>query len=408
MGRVVSVEEALRIVEGASGAPRRRVETVALADALGRVLAEDVLADRDMPPFTRATMDGFALRAADLASAPRSLRVVGRVTAGEVAGVPVGAGEAIAIMTGAPLPDGADAVVPVERVQREADGSAVRVPGPLRTGENVSRRGEQVARGDVVLRTDARLGPGEIGVLAASGRATVAVARRPRVAILCTGDELVSASEDPGAHGIRDSNGHALRAQVERAGGVGDYRGPLRDDPAALVSAIEAGLEADVLCLSGGVSAGEKDYVPGALEAAGVERLFHKWAVKPGGPLWMGRRGDVLVFALPGNPVATFVGFEMLVVPALRTRLGLPFRPRRTVRALFDGTTGRAIPRRQLLPVALGQEGSRAVARPVRMTGSGDPYALAGADALAVVPEGARIERPRETEVDVVPLGAGA
>jgi molybdopterin molybdotransferase len=236
----------------------------------------------------------------------------------------------------------------------------------------------------------------------------VAVARRPRVAILCTGDELVPAAEDPGERGIRDSNGHALSAQVARAGGAADYRGPVRDDPDAIVAAIAEGLAADLLCVSGGVSVGEKDYVPAALAAAGVERLFHRWAVKPGGPLWAGRRGDTLVFALPGNPVATFVGFEVLVVPALRTRLGLPFRPRATRRARFDGTTGRAIPRRQLLPVALGHDGSAAVARPVRLTGSGDPFALAAADGLALVPEGTRVERAGEVELEVIPLGGDA
>jgi molybdopterin molybdotransferase len=400
--RIVSVEEALRIVGDAAGSPRRRAERVALSRALGRTLAEDVRIDLDMPPFTRATMDGFAVRSQDLRGAPVALRLVGRVTAGEAAARPVAEGEAVSIMTGAPLPEGADAVVPLERVERTGD--TVRVPEAA-PGENVSARGEQVRRGDVVVPAGTRVRPATVGVLAAAGRTEVSVAARPRVAILCTGDELVPASRSPGPTGIRDSNGHALAAQVERAGGEGDYAGPVGDDPAALAGAIDRALEADVVCLSGGVSVGEKDLVPEALASAGVERLFHRWAVKPGGPLWAGRRGDVLVFALPGNPAATFVGFELLVVPALRTRLGLPFGPRRSIRALLDGTTGRPLQRRQYLPVVLEHDGTRAVARAVRSTGSGDPFGLAAADALAVVPEGARVERPRETEVEVVPLG---
>jgi molybdopterin molybdotransferase len=403
---MLSVEEALRVVEGAAGPPRRREETVPLSRALGRFLAEDVAIDLDMPPFTRSTMDGFAVRSADLASAPVTLRWVGRRTAGEATGAAVGAGEAVSIMTGAPLPPGSDAVVPLERAQRR-DASVV-VPEAVGPGDNVSRRGEQVRRGDVVARAGERVRPATVGVLAAAGRAEVSVARPPRVHVLCTGDELVPASQAPGPAGVRDSNGHALLAQVERAGGEGRYEGPVGDDPVALSKAVERALSADVVCLSGGVSVGEKDFVPAALEAAGVERLFHRWAVKPGGPLWAGRRGDALVFALPGNPAATFVGFELLVVPALRTRLGVPFAPRATVRALFDGTTGRPMPRRQFVPAALRHQGVRAVARPVRFTGSGDPFGLALADALAVVPEGARVDRAMETEVDVVPLDEGA
>jgi molybdopterin molybdotransferase len=402
---MLTFEEALEVVGRAAGPPRAVVEAVPLARALGRVLAEDVRLDRDLPPFTRSAMDGFALRAAD-AAAGRPLRIVGRTTAGESPFATLGEGEAVAIMTGAPLPDGADAVVPVERAERSEATLVVReAPRP---GDHVSARGEAAARGSVVLRAGARVDPGAVGVLAAAGRTEVPVARRPRVAILCTGDELVPVARDPGPHGIRDSNGFALAAQVERAGGEPDYGGPVGDEPQALRRAVERGLSADVLCVSGGVSVGEKDLVPRALEDAGVERLFHRWAVKPGGPLWFGRRGDVLVFGLPGNPVATFVGFETLVVPALRTRVGRAFSPRPTARVLFDGTFLRSIARRSFVPAALDLGGERPAARPIRSTGSGDLLSTAGAAALAVVPEGARIERPRETLVDAILLGDGA
>ena len=408
---LVSVEEALRLVgEAVAGTPPPRRETVPLARVLDRVLAEDVRIDHDAPPFTRATMDGFAVRSADATSPGRVLAVVGRVTAGRTLGRPVEAGEAAAIMTGAPLPDGADAVVAVEATA-PAGGvpgaeTAVRLSAAVAPRQNVAYRGEQAARGDVVVRAGTRIHPATVGVLAAAGRVEVLVGVLPRVAIVGTGDELVPAATVPGPTQIRDSNGHALLAQALRAGAVGEYAGAVPDDVAALRAAVRAGLEADVLCLSGGVSMGEKDLVPGVLAAEGVDRLFHRWAVKPGGPLWAGKRGRTLVFGLPGNPAATFVGFEVLVVPVLRARAGLPFAPRETVRVAFEGRTGKAIPRRQFLPVALApprdREGGAPRAVPVRWTGSGDPFGLAEADALAVVPEGASYAQP--VALDAIPL----
>ena len=409
---MLSVEDALRVVEKALGPPRARRETVPLSEALGRVLAEDVAMDHDVPPFHRATMDGFAVRAKDTAAAPAVLPVAGRILAGVPAPRALRPGEAFAIMTGAALPAGADAVVAVEATE-PATGSAgaetaVRIREAASEGQNISRRGEQVARGERVLSAGTVIHPGTVGVLAAAGRVRVVVAARPRVAIVATGDEVVPADRVPGPSQIRESNGYALAAQVARAGGAGSYAGPVKDERAALEAAVAAGLSADVLCLSGGVSLGDKDLVPSVLEACGVERLFHRWAVKPGGPLWMGRRGETLVFGLPGNPAATFVGFELLVVPALHSRLGLPFSPRATVRAVFDGTAKKPIPRRQFVPVRLVHQGTCARAVPVRWTGSGDPFGLAAADALAAVPEGAVIAAPGSVEVDVVPLGVPA
>lgn len=389
-----SVAEAQRAVEAAAGAPRRRVEHVVLADALDRVLADDVAIDHDVPPFHRATMDGFAVRAADLAGPSADLDVVGRVHAGEAHAPPLGAGQAVAIMTGAPVPPGADTVVPVERATALVGPAGaerrVRLPGPVRAGDCVARRGEQVAAGAVVARAGAKVTPALVGVLAAAGAARVAVASRPTVAIVCTGDELVSADARPGPAAIRDSNGHALAAQARRAGAAATYLGIVRDDAAALRAAFEAGLASDVLLVSGGVSLGDRDLVPAALIAAGVSPRFHRWAVKPGGPLWFGVRGETLVFGLPGNPAATFVGFELLVAPALAVRLGRPFAPRATVRATFAGRPPAAGPRRQFVPVRLAAatEGAPGlVATPVRSLGSGDPFALAAADGFAVVRE---------------------
>ncbi|MCC7138851.1 MAG: molybdopterin molybdotransferase MoeA [Planctomycetes bacterium] len=391
---MLRVEEALARVAAAAGAPSRRVERVALPDALGRVLAADVAIDHDVPPFPRAMMDGFAVRAADVLGPTAELAVVGRVLAGASFPRALAPGEAVAIMTGAPVPDGADAVVPVERSVPAAGPrgaeTRVRLEGPARAGHHVARRAEQVAQGAVVARAGVTLSPARLGVLAAAGCASVPVAAAPRVAVVCTGDELVPVASRPAPSQIRDSNGHTLVAQARRAGATARYDGPVRDDPAALRAAILAALDADVVCLSGGVSMGEKDLVPDLLVACGVEPVFHRWAVKPGGPLWFGRRGTTLVFGLPGNPSASFVGFELLVVPALRTRLGVPFAPRATVPAKPRGAFPAPTARRHYVPVALDVAPGPVpclVAEPVAWKGSGDPFGLAAATGLAVVLE---------------------
>ena len=222
-------------------------------------------------------------------------------------------------------------------------------------------------------------------------------------------DELVSADRRPGPVEIRDSNGHALLTQTIAAGGDGTYRGPVKDDADSLRSAIAAALSADVVLLTGGVSVGEKDLVPGLLEELGVTRLFHRWAVKPGGPLWFGRKGATLVFGLPGNPAAAFTGFELLVAPAIDARLGRPFAARRTVRARPAAPLPGPISRRQYVPVRLDLASSPAVATPVRWSGSGDPFGLAKADGLAVVvAAGEASVGESDGLVDVVPcVGAG-
>jgi molybdopterin molybdotransferase len=403
-----TVEEALRAVGDAVAGVRTRTETVALEEALGRFLAQDVAMDHDVPPFDRATMDGFAVRAADAVAPGAVLRVVGRVRAGERPDRPVAPGEAVAIMTGAPMPWGADAVVPVEDVDPTAGVAgaeeAVRVRVAVLKGSAIARRGEQVAAAETVLRAGARVHPGAVGVLATAGKARVSVAARPTVAVVTTGDEVVPVSETPGPARLRDGNGPALVAQAVRAGATAVREGPVRDERGPLEAAFARGLAADVLCVSGGVSMGERDLVPAALEALGVECVFHRWAAKPGGPLWFGRRGKTLVFGLPGNPAAGFVGFEVLVVPALRALMGVPFAPRETVRARYEGVSAKASEKRLYVPVRRSTAGSAHVAVPVRWKGSGDPFGLALADGIAAIPEGVRIERAGAVEVDVIPL----
>ncbi|MHC5011499.1 MAG: molybdopterin molybdotransferase MoeA, partial [Planctomycetota bacterium] len=316
---MLTVEEALEKIASAAGAPRAHVEEVPLPEALDRVLAEDVRMDHDVPPFRRAAMDGFALVPGD-ASVGRTLRVTGRIAAGDAAEPLLRSGETVRIMTGAPVPPDAERVVPVEWTALEGD--VVRIERLPSDASHVVPRGDHVRAGEVVLRSGTRVGPGALGVLASAGRARVAVAARPHVAVLGTGSELVDPAAVPGPGQIRNSNGVTLAAQVLRAGGAVQDLGVARDEEDPLRAAVRRGLGADLLLLSGGVSRGELDLVPHVLEAEGVTCVFHRWAVQPGGPLWFGVRGDTLVFGLPGNPAASFFGFELLAVPALRARMG--------------------------------------------------------------------------------------
>jgi molybdopterin molybdotransferase len=315
---MVEVAAALETVLGRA-APLP-TEAVLLAAALGRVLAEPVASDIDSPPYTKALMDGYAVRSADAAS-PATLKVIEEVAAGRVPTRPVGPGEATRIMTGAPVPDGADAVVPHE--QTRADGNAVHVARAVTAGEFVLPRGREMRAGEVVVQPGTRLTPQAIGLLAAVGRTSVRVHRTPRVAVLATGDELVEAVERPGPGQIRNSNGPMLVALAGRSGAAVDYLGIAADDRDGLRRLVARGLDsADVLVLAGGVSAGKFDLVPEVLQGLGVTPHFHKVRLKPGKPLLFGSRDSALVFGLPGNPVSSFVGFELFVRPALRKMSG--------------------------------------------------------------------------------------
>ena len=392
-----SVEEALALVAEAAGTPCLRAGTAELGAALGRLLAADVEMDHDVPPFRRAAMDGFAVHGEELAAGAR-FQVTQTVVAGDAPVRPVGPGEAARIMTGAPVPPGADAVVPFEWTREEGESAVIeRLPfAPV----NIVPRGAHVAAGQVVARRGTPVTPALLGVLASAGRARVPVAARPRVAVLGTGSELVAVEHAPGPGAIRNSNNATLVGQCLRVGAEPLDLGFARDDDAALRAKIRAGLDHDVLLLSGGVSRGDLDLVPACLEAEGVRCVFHRWAVQPGGPLWFGVKDHTLVFGLPGNPAAVFVGFEILVVPALRTRLGLHLAARGTLRATYDGPWGEPATRRRYRPVRLETDAQgRLRARATAWRGSGDPFGLAESDALAVLPEGT----PAQALVDVVP-----
>ncbi len=398
---MLTVEEAVERVAQAAAAVRPAVETVATADAIGRVLAEDVAMDHDVPPFHRAMMDGYAVRATDV-RAGADLDVAQEVLAGDWPSTRVVEGAAARIMTGAPVPDGAERVVPFEWTSE--DGKRVRIERVPSDAAHIAARGSHVREGDAVLRRGSVLSAAALGVLASAGVAAVPVARKPRVAVLGTGTELVSIDETPGPGRIRNSNNAVLCGQLCRAGAGPVDLGFARDDEDALREAIRGGLAFDGLLLTGGVSKGDKDLVPGMFAAEGVEQHFHRWAVQPGGPLWFGARGATLVFGLPGNPAASFVGFEVLVAAALEAYAGRPVAPRPTFKARYDGPWGKPGPRRRYRPVRLRSDddgGLRADALPWK--GSGDPFGLAAAEALVAIPENDPAPEG-EVVLDVLPV----
>ncbi len=358
-------------------------EDVPVTAAAGRVTAEDVRARVDLPPFASSAMDGFALRAADV---PAALRVVGESAAGRPFDGELGAGEAVAISTGAVVPDTADAVVPVEDVVRTGDG--VEVSHELAAGVNVRPRGGDVSLGEVVVPAGARLEPARLAAAAAAGVAAVPCARRPRVVVVATGSELVPPGErlEPGQ--VYEANALMLAAALA-AGGAEVVAGPAApDEPAALRAALERGLEADVLVTSGGVSVGEHDLVRGIEEELGVEEVFWRVAIKPGKPISFGVHGRTLVFGLPGNPVSALVGCELFVKPAVRALQGAAEPLPRYERGSLGASLRRNDERDEFVRArtAVGDGGT--VLEPVVGQQSHMIVHAAAADALVHVPRG--------------------
>jgi molybdopterin molybdotransferase len=380
---VIPVEEALEIVLRET--PVLPAEEIALEDAPGRVLAGDIRSDIDMPPFDRAAMDGYAVRAADVVSPPATLTVTGEVAAGIWPGREVGPGEAVRIMTGAPVPRGATAVQQVEKTRAPAERQSVEILAAVEDGANIAPRGCEVRKGDVVLEQGRVITPAALAVLAATGHVRVRVGRRPRVAVLVTGDEIVDVATVPGPGQIRNSNGPAVVAQARRAGADVRELGVAPDRRPETVEALREGLAADVVVVSGGVSAGDYDLVEPALQELGVTLLFTKVAIKPGAPLVFGRRDRTLVFGLPGNPVSAQVTFGLFVRAALLRMQGarVVSWPRVEVE-LLEAVQNRS-GRRAHLPARVRFEAGRIVARAVRSMGSGDLVAHSRANGLVVL-----------------------
>jgi molybdopterin molybdotransferase len=346
---------------------------------LGQVLAEGVAADLDSPPFDKSMMDGYAVRAAD----GGERRVVGEVAAGGSATVAVGLGEAVRIFTGAPIPAGADAVVKQE--DTTTDGDVVRITSPVKPGQNIFRRGQEMKAGDVVLPAGAVLSPVALGVLAAVGQTEAMVFPRPTVGVIVTGNELVEADTRPTGGQIRNTNGPMLAGQAARAGAVSRYLGIARDDEAAMRALIADGLAtSNVLLLSGGVSVGMYDLVPDVLKALGIDTHFHTVRMKPGKPLLFGTKDGTLVFGLPGNPVSGYVGFELFVKPAIDKLLGREAVSREVALPLSEPLTANH-DRPTYHPAVVARDS----VRPLPWSGSADLRGLLAANGFIVVPPGA-------------------
>jgi len=381
---MISIDEALsRIL---SNLPPRRVERVGLPDCLGRVLAEDLAATTDIPPFSRSAMDGYALRAEDVANTPARLRLAGEVRAGGGDPGAIKAGQAKAIMTGAPIPEGADAVQTVEESQTSADGREVVILKPVQKGENIRPRGAETARGGVVLEAGRYIGPPEVAVLATFGFPDIPVWGKPRVALIATGDEIVEAGETPRPDQIRNSNAPSVSAQLRYMGLESDYLGIAADTKEALRLLIGEGLKRDVLIITGGVSVGEYDFVKDVFEEFGLQIIFSKVAVRPGKPMVFARQGDRLVFGLPGNPVSTCVTFEIFVRPALGRLCGhlKPELPR--VRGVLLRAVRQRRGRTSFVPAWAEEKPDRWEIDPVQWQGSGDIIGFARANAVFIFP----------------------
>jgi molybdopterin molybdotransferase len=403
---MIPVDEAVRRVLEAMPAPRAP-ETITVSEALGRVLAEPIAAREDAPPFARATMDGFAVRMSDLAKLPAELLFSGETPAGAAPGAELPSGGAFKVMTGAPVPVGTEAVVPVEKSEPASFPGFVRLVDGVAAGANVAPAGSEVAKGEILFEPGRTIGAADVALLSLVGQPAVAVHARPRVAVLSTGDELVPAGspEPPPPGKIRNSNSPMLSACLASSGAGVRARdlGIARDDALALRVLLRDGLRDDVLVVTGGVSAGDHDLVAEALRAEGVEILFHKVAMKPGKPLLFGRRQSTLVFGLPGNPLSAFVGFHLFVLPAILAMGGKPKAPRARLRFVAAEDCPAGGDREEYRPARLVADGGEWKLRPIPWRGSAHLVNLTRANALHAVPIGTPACRAGAT-VEAIPL----
>jgi molybdopterin molybdotransferase len=392
-----SVEEAAKTVS--ERIQRLAVERIALSDARGRILGENLVATRFLPSFDNSAMDGYAVRSAEL---PGTFPVVGQVAAGQVLSDAVPERVAIRILTGAPMPASLDTVV----IQEDAkvEGANVTLPAAP-VGDNIRKAGEDVSAGDIAVRAGECLRAGELGLLAALGITQVPVFRAPRVALIATGDELVSVDETPGPSQIVDSSGYMLSALITGCGGVPNYIGIAKDDPITMAALIASAMDHDVVITTGGVSVGDRDHVRAALKSAGVELELWKVAMKPGKPFSFGMNGRVPVFGLPGNPVSSYVAFELFVRPALLAMQGATVtqRPRAPVSLVrgYRKQAGRA----HYIRARVVRNGGHLVAHPHPKQGSAILSSLVGCNALVELPAEATEIQPN-TAVNAILLEA--
>jgi len=391
---IVSFEQARHIVEQhASQVPPGPAETIDLIAAVGRVLAEEIHADRDSPPFPRATRDGFAVRAIDVTQVPATLTVIGEIRAGASpaeSALQVGSRQAVEIMTGAPVPAGADAVVMVEYTQR--DGDRVEIQRSATSGENVVPRGSECKAEQLLLSAGARLTPAAIGLAASVGKAQLSVYARPRVAILSTGDEVIDVASSPEPNQIRNSNTYSLAAQLQSAGAIPLMLPVAPDRAEPLRELIEEGLEADLLLLSGGVSMGKYDLVEQIFAELEAEFFFTGAQIQPGKPIVFGRASAsatekaTYFFGLPGNPVSTMVCFELFARPMIEALGGGSPTPLRFLQARLKSDVKTKTGLTRFLPAQLSGEFADVEVELVRWQGSGDMVSTARANCYLVIP----------------------
>ena len=405
---MLRIEDALQII--LEKTPLLGEEEIALTDAVGRLLRCDAVSDLDLPPFDRARMDGYALKATDAASAsetnPARLREIGEAAAGYAFEGKVESGQAVRIMTGAPVPAGADAVQQIEVIQVSGDGW-IEVQKAVQPGQFITPRGIEARAGDVMVKAGERITPAVAAVLASFGYAQLTVSPRPRIALLSTGTELVEVAETPGPSQIRNSNTYSLAGYAEASGAEVVATGIVRDDFQATRDAITDGLaKADVVMLSGGVSMGDYDLVKPALVELGAEILVEKVAMHPGKPTVFAKLGDKIIFGLPGNPVSVAVSFHLFARPALMKLQGANEIHLPRFQAYATRLVKGAPPRRSHQPGRLTIQAGRAAVEPLKWSGSSDLVAFMSADCLIVVPE----DRASVVEgelVEVIPLRGG-
>lgn len=386
---MLPIERGLEIVMSVAKAKDRpdwmAAESVPLFESSSRILREDVFSDSDSPPFDKAIRDGFAVCFEDLTRIPATLSVIGESRAGLPADVIVQRGQCCEIMTGAPLPGGANAVVMVEHTERLSPGS-VRILKSVRENEGLLRRGAESRKGDRVLHSGRRIGLADLGLLASSGKSNVMVSKKPGVAILATGDELVEVQQKPGPSQIRNSNSYTLYAQTMEAGARPVQLGIAKDNLDDLRNKIRDGLEHDILLVSGGVSMGKYDLVENVFGEFGVEVLFDKIAMKPGKPTVFGHRGQTYVFGLPGNPISTMVSFHMFVRPLILFLLKAEDTKPRILEATLEAPAKCDPQRASLVPALVRFESGRYWIATAPWKGSSDLVGLARANALIMIP----------------------
>jgi molybdopterin molybdotransferase len=401
---MLSFEDARhKVVEACRGLRRATaLEKLELRNALGRVLAQEIRADREYPPFDRAARDGFAVRAEDCQNAGAMLRVIGEVAAGGEFRERVGAGQCVQIMTGAAVPAGANAVVMVEQTRAGVESDTVIIERVAESGMNFTPRGSESKKGDVLLKPGMRIGAAELAVAAQVGCARVEVHRKARVAILSTGSEIVEISAQPGELQIRNSNGASIAAQVEFAGGEAVLLGNAADREDTLRASIERGLHEDILVISGGVSAGKYDLVEPVLRELGAEILFDAVEIRPGRPAVFAICQGKPVFGLPGNPVSTMVTCELFVAPAIDILGGAAPRALPLLKARLTSAVEERAPLTYFLPARLEWPGGEATVTLLPWHGSGDIATVARANCFLVVPR-EKLKLAAGEWVDVMP-----